>query len=176
MNPVRSLHLQPSVTNSTPLCRSTIPAISCWFDGSPVRRVASCRNVSQLSYSTKISSIASRIRSGLNVTCIQSFFGFEIVTLGVTGFGMSQKDESPRLIESWDASPKQPSPKCCSIPSLRRILGMWNGTDGWHWGNRKPFAFTPKDRERKRKTYGIASARFAAVHSTIIPQKSSILG
>src|SRR5215467_10892898 len=74
MNPVRSLHLQPSVTTSTPLCRSAIPAISCSFDGSPVRRVASCRNVSQLSYSTKISRIRSRVRSRLDVTGIQSFF------------------------------------------------------------------------------------------------------
>ena len=31
----------------------------------------------------------------------------------------AQKDENPRLVESWDASPKQPSPKCCSIPRLR---------------------------------------------------------
>ena len=42
-----------------------------------------------------------------------------------------QKDESPRLKESWDASPKQPSPKCCSIPTLRQTPEAWNGTDGW---------------------------------------------
>src|SRR5215467_14049767 len=95
MNPVRSLHLQPSVTTSTPLCRSTIPAISCSFDGSPVRRVASCRNVSQLSYSTKISRIASRIRSGLNVTGIQAFFGFDIVTRGSLGSECPKKTKIP---------------------------------------------------------------------------------
>ena len=31
---------------------------------------------------------------------------------------MPQQDENPGLIGSWDASPKQPSPKCCSIPKL----------------------------------------------------------
>ena len=34
-------------------------------------------------------------------------------------FRNAPKDENPRLMESWDTSPKQPSPKCCSIPSLR---------------------------------------------------------
>ena len=48
-----------------------------------------------------------------------TFFGFDIVTVPVVALATPRKDENPRLIESWDASPKQPSPKCCSIPSLR---------------------------------------------------------
>jgi hypothetical protein len=77
---------------------NNFPAISCSFDGSPVRRFASCRNVSQLSYSTKVSSIASRIRSGLNVACIQPFFGFDIVSLRVNWVAMPQKTKIP---DSW---------------------------------------------------------------------------
>lgn len=45
--------------------------------------------------------------------------GSTFVTVRVVGLATPQKDENPRLVESWDASPKQPSPKCCSIPSLR---------------------------------------------------------
>jgi hypothetical protein len=136
MNPVRSLHLQPSVTTSVVLWRSTIPAISCSFDVSPVRRFASCRNVSQSSYSTKVSRIASRTRSGLNVACIQPFFGSGIRHGIGCSVSKAPKSENPRLVESWDTSPKQPSPKCCSIPSLRRVLGIWNGTVGWDWEDR----------------------------------------
>jgi hypothetical protein len=45
--------------------------------------------------------------------------GSTFVIARVVGLATTQKDENPRLVESWDASPKQPSPKCCSIPSLR---------------------------------------------------------
>lgn len=93
---VRSLHLQPSFTMNTRVCRRTTSAITCSFEGSPVTRYASCRNVSQLLYSTKISRIWSRVRSGSNILCTQTL-------LSATHAGI-QKLELIRNVRPTDCS------------------------------------------------------------------------
>jgi hypothetical protein len=48
------------------------------------------------------------------------------LTHGSLGSQMPQKDENPRLIESWDASPKQPSPSAARFVAYRKLqrVGM----------------------------------------------------
>src|ERR1700758_3047078 len=42
----------------------------------------------------------------------------------------SKKTKRPKLKESWDVRPKQPSPEVCFPSRIRNELGIGNGSDG----------------------------------------------
>src|SRR4029077_19210429 len=81
-------------------------------------RYASCRNVSQLSYSIKTSRIWSRIRSGSNITCTQSFFsGLDATSASTHGCGdcdVEPNRVSSSMYKQYIQSPWQRQPILCS--------------------------------------------------------------